>query len=432
MPISVKHSPSAVTLASQVAGAYELERAERDLRVKQQQEAEAARLRQQAFLAMLSESGRNARHQASLQAQAAQQQGLNAYRQGSLALQGQAQQQRAYEGERNFQYQHALNVAQMRQQEQSLMDNRLRAAGEAVRTGRAHYTDAQKNKLTSLERVIGGEGNSRYTPRQNQEHRETAIAMRNQIYSNPQIRSPDERMSVQEKVERNTFMMPAKDAEGNIVSDDYFLMTMDADGSARMLRHVPAPDTDSRDKQLMSNLKEYDKFVQILNERRLSSENTPEALKGIQALEMIVGTLGSRLEAQGVNLGPPEGEGYGEGVIRRFKKGEAAQAAQGGLGAPPPVMNAQQSLDAANENARGINVPQAISVSYEQMESGNLRPGTVYRSEDKKGVERFFVISQLEAGHGPLVFVRLNPETGMWEEIYDVAFGEDPFTDAPE
>ena len=95
-------------------------------------------------------------------------------------------------------------------------------------------------------------------------------------------------------------------------------------------------------------------------------------------------------------------------------------------------MNAQQSLDAANENARGINVPQAISVSYEQMESGNLRPGTVYRSEDKKGVERFFVISQLEAGHGPLVFVRLNPETGMWEEIYDVAFGEDPFTDAPE
>ena len=429
MPISVKHSPSAVTLASQVAGAYELERAERDLRANEQKQAEAARLQAQMAMAAMAEAGRNARHQASLQADAAQQQGLNAYRQGSLALQGQAQQQRAYEGERNFQYQHALNVAQMRQQEQSLMDNRLRAAGEAVRTGRAHYTDAQKNKLTSLERVIGGEGNSKYTPRQNQEHRETAIAMRNQIYANPQILSPDQRMSVQEKVERNTFMMSAKDAEGNIVSDDYFLMTMDADGAARMIRHVPAPDTDSRDKQLMSDLKEYDRFVQILNECRLSSENTPEALKGIQALEMIVGEYGRRLEAQGGNLGPPEGERFGQGVIRRFKKGAAAQ---GGLGAPPPVMNAQQSLESANYNAHGSTVAQPISVSNEEIMSGNLRPGTVYRGEDKEGVERLFVISQLEAGHGSLVFVRLNPETGMWEEIYDVAFGEDPFTDAPE
>ena len=141
MPISVKHSPSAVTLASQVAGAYELERAERDLRANEQKQAEAARLQAQMAMAAMAEAGRNARHQASLQADAAQQQGLNAYRQGSLALQGQAQQQRAYEGERNFQYQHALNVAKMRQQEQSLMDNRLKAAGEAVRTGRAHYTD---------------------------------------------------------------------------------------------------------------------------------------------------------------------------------------------------------------------------------------------------------------------------------------------------
>ena len=416
MPISVKHSPSAVTLASQVAGAYELERAERDLRVKQQQEAEAARLRQQAFLAMLSESGRNARHQASLQAQAAQQQGLNAYRQGSLALQGQAQQQRAYEGERNFQYQHALNVAQMRQQEQSLMDNRLRAAGEAVRTGRAHYTDAQKNKLTSLERVIGGEGNSRYTPRQNQEHRETAIAMRNQIYSNPQIRSPDERMSVQEKVERNTFMMSAKDAEGNIVSDDYFLMTMDADGSARMLRHVPAPDTDSRDKQLMSNLKEYDKFVQILNERRLSSENTPEALKGIQALEMIVGTLGSRLEAQGVNLGPPEGERFGQGVIRRFKKGEAAQ---GGLDGAAMEVTAQESLKMVMDGAPIPQQPAVIEIG-EGLDPSSMEPGKLYRAPDG----RHFVVSIVNGKLGSPSYLEL--KDGRWVFVKEDARSRRP------
>ena len=419
MPISVKHSPSAVTLASQVAGAYELERAERDLRAHEQKQAEAARLQAQMAMAAMAEAGRNARHQSSLQADAAQQQGLNAYRQGSLALQGQAQQQRAYEGERNFQYQHALNVAKMRQQEQSLMDNRLKAAGEAVRTGRAHYTDAQKNKLTSLERVIGGEGNSRYTPRQNREHRETAIAMRNQIYANPQILSPDQRMSVQEKVERNTFMMPAKDAEGNIVSDDHFLMTMDADGDARMLRHVPAPDTDSLDKQRMSDLQDYQKNLQVLNQRRSLSEGTPEDLQLIEISEMLVGEFKRRLEAQGVNVGTPEGEGFGQGVIPREKMRAEGEAAQGGLDGAAMEVTAQESLKMVMDGAPIPQQPAVIEIG-EGLDPSSMEPGKLYRAPDG----RHFVVSIVNGKLGSPSYLEL--KDGRWVFVKEDARSRRP------
>lgn len=399
MPITVKYAPSATTLAAQAAGAYERERSERDLRANQQIAMENARLQQQAALAEMAERSQNQRHQSSLQLQAAQQQALNAYRQGSLALQGQAQQQRAYESERDFGYRTALSRAQLeqsayalKQKDESLLDNRIKAAGEAVRTGRAVYTNAQKNKLMSLRLITQGEDDSNYSPKQNQQIRERAFAMERQIMASPVWRTPDERpMSMQERFHKETYL----DRETGTTYG------LDDDGQIRSLNRG-ASAHDKREALLGAYAK--------LSEARAYGAN-PQLVAGMER------TINGMEEAAGepqtdwsVSAQPiPEGEGFG---LRA--EGEAAQ---GGPGEPPPVMNAQQSLDAANENARGNNVPQAISVSNEEIMSGNLRPGTVYRSVDKKGVERFFVISQLEAGHGPHVFVRLNPETGMWEEI---------------